>query len=548
MDTKKEASGLKIDIDSIADQNTRIIVRHLLNIIEFQAAEIDKLKIENQKLRDENNHLKGEQGQPNIRKQSKKTDISSEAERRASNQKKAAKKKAKKKNQLTIHKTEKCEIDQSVLPDDAIFKGYQSTIVQDILIQASNTKFEKEVYYSPSLKKTFTASLPAGHAGDFGPTIKALVLDMHHSERMTESALHHFLTNHGIEIGRASISRILTDKHDGFHQEKKDIVKAGLQSTDYQQIDDTGARVNGKNYYTHILCNDYYTAYFTRKNKTRLTVLNILMQGEMKFFFNEDAYDLMKSMNLSNKMLDLIKVESPKPEMNSEEVMVLLKKLLPNDAKQQTNRLIILEASAITAYQARLDSIKILLSDDAPQFRQITELLALCWVHDGRHYKKLSPVVPMHRTQLNNFLTRYWDYYHSLLDYKKDPSEQFEKKLIDEFDALFSTETGYQQLDDRIQKTKDKRDSLLLVLKYPTLPLHNNASELGARTQARYRDASFHTINQKGTEAKDTFMTITQTAKKLAVNTYRYILDRVSKKFEMPSLAHLILSTVNSAP
>lgn len=77
-------------------------------------------------------------------------------------------------------------------------------------------------------------------------------------------------------------------------------------------------------------------------------------------------------------------------------------------------------------------------------------------------------------------------------------------------------------------------------MQYPTLPLHNNASELGARTQARYRDVSFHTINQKGTEAKDTFMTITQTAIKLAVNTYQYILDRVSKKFEMPPLASLI--------
>ena len=79
-----------------------------------------------------------------------------------------------------------------------------------------------------------------------------------------------------------------------------------------------------------------------------------------------------------------------------------------------------------------------------------------------------------------------------------------------------------------------------MVLQYPTLPLHNNTSELGARVQARYRDVSFHTVNQKGTEAKDTFMTITQTAKKLAVNTYHYILDRVSKKFEMPPLASLI--------
>lgn len=32
-------------------------------------------------------------------------------------------------------------------------------------------------------------------------------------------------------------------------------------------------------------------------------------------------------------------------------------------------------------------------SDDAPQFKDITEELSLCWVHDGRHYKKLTPFI-----------------------------------------------------------------------------------------------------------------------------------------------------------
>ena len=66
------------------------------------------------------------------------------------------------------------------------------------------------------------------------------------------------------------------------------------------------------------------------------------------------------------------------------------------------------------------------------------------------------------------------------------------------------------------------------MLSYPELPLHNNESELGARTQARYRDISLHTINEKGTEAKDTFMTIVSTAKKLMVNPYRYLFDLIS--------------------
>jgi hypothetical protein len=35
-------------------------------------------------------------------------------------------------------------------------------------------------------------------------------------------------------------------------------------------------------------------------------------------------------------------------------------------------------------------------------------------------------------------------------------------------------------------------------------------------------------------------MTIVETAKKLGVNAFNYIFDRISKKFEMPSLARLI--------
>ena len=106
MDTKKAVEKLAIDLDSIADQNTRILIRHLLNLIEQQAETIKELQKENQKLRDEINHLKGEQGQPKIRKQtSRNEDISSEEERKKRKVKKERNKKDKKKEKLVVHKT-----------------------------------------------------------------------------------------------------------------------------------------------------------------------------------------------------------------------------------------------------------------------------------------------------------------------------------------------------------------------------------------------------------------------------------------------------------
>ena len=47
---------------------------------------------------------------------------------------------------------------------------------------------------------------------------------------------------------------------------------------------------------------------------------------------------------------------------------------------------------------------------------------------------------------------------------------------------------------------------------------------------------------------KDTFATIVKTARKLGVNVYDYIRDRVSKKFTMQSLAEIILDKCSTTP
>ncbi len=113
----------------------------------------------------------------------------------------------------------------------------------------------------------------------------------------------------------------------------------------------------------------------------------------------------------------------------------------------------------------------------------------LCWVHDGRAYKKLEPVIALHRQQLEDFCKRYWEYYDQLLAYREKPTVKERKRLESQFDILFATETGYHDLDQRIatlaprcgcsaSETRAKKASLLQVLQHPELPLHNNASEL----------------------------------------------------------------------
>ena len=79
---KELLASLNINPDEIEDEIYATAFRILFATIEKQSEEIESLKAENQKLRDEINLLKGEQTKPKIRGSKKSEDMSSEKERR----------------------------------------------------------------------------------------------------------------------------------------------------------------------------------------------------------------------------------------------------------------------------------------------------------------------------------------------------------------------------------------------------------------------------------------------------------------------------------
>ena len=150
------------------------------------------------------------------------------------------------------------------------------------------------------------------------------------------------------------------------------------------------------------------------------------------------------------------------------------------------------------------------------------------------------PVISLHRKLLDDLMGQYWELYDALLNYRQAPTPAEAIRLSHQFDGLFATTTGYADLDDRIAKTQAKKDALLMVLKHPELPLHNNPAELAARRRVRKRDVSFGPRTEDGKQAWDTFMTLADTTKKLGVSFYHYIFDRVSQTNHIPKLADLI--------
>ncbi len=436
-----------------------------------------------------------------------------------------------------------CAVDTTQLPQDVRFKGYKNKVVQDMIIKTDNVRFKREFYYSESEKKTYLGEIPIGYEGDYGPGINSYIVSMKYVNNMSIPKIHEFLENVGTFVSSSYISNRLTNHMDIFHREKSELYQASLENSSYQQIDDTTSRVNGENYYTQIVCNPLATVFFTTKRKDRLTILDVLRNFESHhFIFNEETFRLLDQLKVSRKIITLLNtIEKNKP-FDESQIHEILQKYFPDPDKGQLSRTRILEASAIAYYHQEVGVavVKVLLCDDAPQFKLLTDELSLCWVHDNRHYKRLNPIVPAHKKRLMSFCNRYWGYYHKLHGYKKNPSSESANSLTDEFDTLFSTKTGYDELDARIAKSKNKANELLTVLKHPEIPLHNNLSENGARVQKRREDVSLHTITDAGTEAKDTMMSIVETCKKHGLSSYQYIYDRVSKNIKMPSLASLI--------
>ena len=74
----------EFDPSTIEDEGLRQIVIYLMNLVENLSAKVAEQAEEIQRLRDENNRLKGEQGKPKIKPNKAKADLSSEKERRKS--------------------------------------------------------------------------------------------------------------------------------------------------------------------------------------------------------------------------------------------------------------------------------------------------------------------------------------------------------------------------------------------------------------------------------------------------------------------------------
>jgi hypothetical protein len=462
----------KINIEQVknlanSDFTSPQIKEEILNLIESLYKIIIEQNNEIQELKDEINRLKGEKGKPVFKEKNEKPKPPNDNGGMNVKPKKDWNKGVKK-DKIKIDRIETVKLDTADLPDDIEFKGYSEKIIQNIIITTDNVLYRMEKYYSPSLGITYTAELDESlQETSFGPETKALISTLYYENRVTENKIASFLNSNGLYISEGTISNVLIKEESSQLTKIKDeLFRAGIESGTYQQIDDTGMNISGKNGYATIVGNEKYSAFFIKLSKSRETVMTFLTVQLVSLFI-------------------------------------------------------------------------VLVGDDAPQFKKIARRYALCWVHEERHYKKLTPIIDSHKEELENVRAEIWVYYDKLLDYKEEPTKEKKEKLWKEFDEIFGQRTGYEELNERLKLTFNKKEELLTVLDYPEVPLHNNLSENGLRELVIKRKISGGLESEEGVKAWENNMSILATCKKLGINFYEYMKGVFSKKLQY-SLGDLI--------
>jgi hypothetical protein len=133
------------------------------------------------------------------------------------------------------------------------------------------------------------------------------------------------------------------------------------------------------------------------------------------------------------------------------------------------------------------DHVSLLIGDDANRRRHLSDEFDLCWIPEGRHYPKLSPVVPCHQrgsSRRSDNALGTW----SVNDTSTGPRRR--RQGPSSCGWNFGTKTGDATRDRRTAQSGRKNTRPLTVPDHPEIPLHQKPAELDERVGARRREVA----------------------------------------------------------
>ena len=226
---------------------------------------------------------------------------------------------------------------------------------------------------------------------------------------MTQPLLLEELHDWGIDISAGQINPILTENKDGFHEEKAEVLAAGLQTAAYIGVDDTGSRHQGKNGYCTAIGNDLFAYFESTDSKSRLNFLKVLRGPCTGYAVNEVASSYFQGQKLPQKLIESL---SAGPQRFADEA-AWQARLQELGIKAKRHLLIATEGTLLgQVIEQGVSPDLAILSDGAPPFDILVH--ASCWVHAERPLARMIPYNEMHRAAIEQVRDQIGELYKDL--------------------------------------------------------------------------------------------------------------------------------------
>ena len=508
------------------------LVRRLVEVIEKLAAEVQRLK-----------------GLPELpRRPLSPSPLTDDSGPPSQQQQREAKKKRRQRRpkghkrsklqELPIHHTE--VLQPAEIPAGARLRGYKSFVVQELRLEPFNIRYRRARYELPT-GETIIAPRPEHLQGHYGATLRSFVLHQYYHNQVTQPLIRQQLAELGIAISKGQISRMLTEGHEAFHQEKDSLLPAAREISQYFQTDDTTARHQGQSGHTLHIGNEFFASFFTTHSKSRINFLEILRAPYTDYVLGGDALFYLECCGFSQRGRARIEGLLEGDTWTWDSPAEWEQQLTEWEIMHPDQRRMLTEAAlwgSLMDHDLYIDQP--LLSDDAAQFKLLGFAHGLCWLHAERHVARLIPLNAREQAAYDRTRDAIWRYYQRLKAYRAQPTPRKRQGLEQRFDQLFLARTGWPELNQALRTIQEKKAELLLVLEHPELPLHNNLSEGDIRQFAKMRKISGSTRSENGRRCRDTFLSLKTTCRKLGISFWRFLQDRIQGLGSIPPLPEIM--------
>ncbi|MGH7075883.1 MAG: IS66 family transposase [Stellaceae bacterium] len=503
--------ALPHDLDDLSSAELKVLVLELL-------AEVAALKEVVAQQRAEIARLKGLKGPPSI-KPSGMAQASEAKPPLGASAKAGGRGRGRRRVRVVI---EERVVKAAVVPPGSRFKGYESYLVQDLVLRPLAIRFRRERWMTPE-GHTVVAPLPPGIDGHFGPDLRRFVLAQYHQGQVTVPRLVALLDAIGIQVSKRQIVRLLIGRQDRFRAEAEAVMRAGLESATWIAVDDTGARHQARNGFCTYVGNDRFAWFATTGSKSRLNFLELLRAGHDDYVINADAIAYLRGRALAGPVIHLLATHADGYfadraawQAHLDRFGIPTLQVTPDPVRIATEGAL---WGSIKAHGLLRDTV--ILSDDAGQFDVGRH--ALCWVHAERLVHKLDTFTDQHHAAQQRMRHLIWWFYRDLRAYCRDPTAQRKAALRARFDRIFRRRTGFATLDRLLARLYANKAELLMALDRPDVPLHTNSAENDIRCQVIRRKISGGTRSDQGRDCRDAFLGLAKTCAKLGISFWDYL-------------------------